>query len=346
MTSIALDVMGSDGGPEPLVEGAARLSREDVDVQVLLVGDEARIAEALKKQKYDPSRLAVVHARGQVPMNMKPAEALDTIEDCSVLRAARLVQDGDAQAIVSAGNTGGLILASARTFQRLPGISRCALAAVYPTELRHGPRDDPFALMLDVGATLNCTAEDLRGFAVMGSAYSRIISDIGRPRVALLSNGSEASKGTPNIVEAHAALAAFSAGDGSNALDFAGNVEGLDIPRGTVDVVVCEGFVGNVVLKMLEGVSEVVSDLARDAYARRFLWRLGLTMLSQGIRQIRTKTDWKQYGGAPVLGFDQVVIKAHGRSNARAIRNALKVAAKAVDRDLSGEIKRTMASFE
>ena len=202
------------------------------------------------------------------------------------------------------------------------------------------------ALMLDVGATLNCTAEDLKGFAVMGSAYSRIISDIGRPRVALLSNGSEANKGTPNIVEAHAALAAFSAGDGRNALEFAGNVEGLDIPRGTVDVVVCEGFVGNVVLKMLEGVSEVVSDLARDAYARRFLWRLGLTKLSQGIRQIRTKTDWKQYGGAPVLGFDQVVIKAHGRSNARAIRNALKVAAKAVDRDLSGEIKRTMAAFE
>jgi glycerol-3-phosphate acyltransferase PlsX len=196
--------------------------------------------------------------------------------------------------------------------------------------------------MLDVGATLNCTAEDLMGFAVMGSAYSRIISDIGRPRVALLSNGSEPSKGTPTIVEAHARLVEFSAGKGANALDFVGNVEGLDIPRGTVDVVVCEGFVGNVVLKMLEGVSEVVSDLARDAYARRFLWRLGLTMLSQGIRQIRTKTDWKQYGGAPVLGFDKVVIKAHGRSNARAVRNALKVAAKAVDRDLSGEIGRTM----
>ena len=192
----------------------------------------------------------------------------------------------------------------------------------------------------DVGATLNCTAEDLVGFAVMGSAYSRIISDIGRPRVALLSNGSEPNKGTPSIVEAHELLLR------NRAIEFVGNVEGLDIPRGTVDVVVCEGFLGNVVLKMLEGVSEVVSDIARDAYARKFLWRLGLTMLSQGLRQIRTMTDWKQYGGAPVLGFDKPVIKAHGRSNGRAVRNALKVAAKSVQKDLSGEIRRGMVSPE
>lgn len=343
MRTIALDVMGSDAGPQALVEGAARLSREDAEVQVLLVGDEAAIAEALKDQRYDPSRLAVVHAAGVLPMDCKPAEALQRCPDASVLRAARLVADGDADALVSAGNTGGLILASAQSFQRLPGVSRCALAAVYPTEQRHGPREDPFALILDVGATLTCNAEDLLGFAVMGSAYSRIISDIARPRVALLSNGAEASKGTPTIIEAHRRLQDF-AGP-ARPLDFAGNVEGLDIPRGTVDVVVCEGFVGNVVLKMLEGVSEVVSDLAKDAYARRFLWRLGLTMLSQGLRQIRTKTDWKQYGGAPVLGFDHVVIKAHGRSNARAVRNALKVAAKAVDGDLSGEIQRTMKSL-
>ena len=343
MRTVALDVMGSDGGPQALVEGAARLSREDAEVQVLLVGDEVQIAEALKELRYDPSRLAVVHAPGVLPMDCKPGEALERCPDASVLRAATLVADGDAQALVSAGNTGGLILASAQCFERLPGISRCALAAVYPTELRHGPREDPFALMLDVGATLTCTAQDLLGFAVMGSAYSRIISDIARPRVALLSNGSEPSKGTPNIIEAHQRLR-DSVGP-ERPLDFVGNVEGLDIPRGTVDVVVCEGFVGNVVLKMLEGVSEVVSDLAKDAYARRFLWRLGLTMLSQGLRQIRTKTDWKQYGGAPVLGFDHVVIKAHGRSNARAVRNALKVASKAVDGDLSGEIRRTMISL-
>jgi glycerol-3-phosphate acyltransferase PlsX len=150
--------------------------------------------------------------------------------------------------------------------------------------------------------------------------------------VALLSNGTETTKGTEAIIEAHRWLAA------SDLVVFAGNVEGLDIPRGTVDVVVCEGFVGNVVLKMLEGVGEVVADLAKDAYARRFLWRLGLTMLSSGVRQLRTMTDWKQYGGAPLLGLDGVVVKAHGRSNPRAVRNALKVATKAVRGDLTGKI--------
>ena len=336
MITVALDAMGSDKGPGAVVEGVAQLSREDGDLHILLVGDEPTLSGLLAEQRYDASRIAVVHAAQVVGMDKKPNVELDAKPDASVLVAADLVKRGEADALVSAGNTGAVILGAARTFERLPGIKRAALAAVYPTELRHGPRDDPFALMLDVGATLNCTAEDLVGFAVMGSAYSRIISDIGQPRVALLSNGSEATKGTPSIVEAHQRLS------GMPGVNFAGNVEGLDIPRGTVDVIVCEGFLGNVVLKMLEGVSEVVSDIARDAYARKFLWKVGLTMLSQGLRQIRTMTDWKQYGGAPVLGFDHVVIKAHGRSNARAIRNALKVAAKAVRKDLAGEIARGM----
>ena len=267
-------------------------------------------------------------------MSDSPAAALDANPDCSILRAAELVSSGRADALVSAGNTGAVILAASRTFQRLPGVRRVGLAAVYPTVERHGPHADPFALMLDVGATLNCNADDLVAFAVMGSCYSRIVSSIDKPRVGLLCNGSEPTKGTPAIVEAHARLRA------SSEVHFVGNIEGLDIPRGTVDVIVCEGFLGNVVLKMLEGVTEVVTDLARDAYARKFLWRLGLTMLSQGLRQLRNMTDWKQYGGAPLLGFDKVVIKAHGRSNSRAIRNAIKVAEKAVSRDLSGQIRR------
>ena len=173
----------------------------------------------------------------------------------------------------------------------------------------------------------------------MGSTYAHIISDNPSPTVALLSNGTESNKGTGVIKEAHAALKKHPS------IHFIGNVEGLDLPRGTADVVVCDGFLGNVVLKMLEGVTEVVTDLAKDAYARKFLWRLGLTMLSQGLRQLRNMTDWKQYGGAPLLGFDQVIIKAHGRSNSRAIRNAIKVAAKAVDKDLSGQIRDGLLAF-
>jgi len=337
MITVAVDAMGGDLGPEAVVEGVCTISREDAPIQVLLVGDGAVLTPLLETQRYDPTRLALAHASLHCSQNDKPKAFLDANPECSVLLASDLVARGEAQAVVSCGNTGALILAASQKFTRLPGIRRAALAAVHPTERVHGPHNDPFALMLDVGATLTATAEDLVGFAVMGSAYAQVISDTESPLVALLSNGGEAHKGTPAIVEAHARLL------GHKGINFAGNVEGLDIPKGTVDVVVCEGFLGNVVLKMLEGVSEVVADIAKDAYARKFLWKMGLTMLSEGIRQIRTMTDWREYGGAPVLGFDHVVIKAHGRSNPQAIRNAVRVARKAVDRGLADKIREGMA---
>jgi glycerol-3-phosphate acyltransferase PlsX len=331
---LALDAMGADAGPGPVVEGAAQLTTEGRDVRIALVGDGRAIEAELARHQHDADRIDVVHAPHFVAMTDKPSEALERHPDCSVLQAAELVAKGKADVLVSPGNTGAVILAASRAFKRLPGVRRVGLAAVYPTIEKHGPHDDPFALMLDVGATLSCSADDLVAFAVMGSAYSRIISDIARPRVALLSNGSEASKGTPAIVEAHRRLAQM------GEVEFVGNVEGLDIPRGSVDVVVCEGFIGNIVLKMLEGVSEVAKDLARSAYDKRLRYKLALGMMSTGIKKIRALTDWKQYGGAPIVGFDHLVIKAHGRSNARAVRNALKVAAKTVERDLATQIQR------
>jgi glycerol-3-phosphate acyltransferase PlsX len=333
--TVALDAMGGDNGLDATVEGAASLSREPGDTFVLLVGDAPRITARLERSVYDPSRIGVAHASGCVEMSDDPREALDRLPDCSISVAARLVRDGEAQALVSAGHTGATILASARHFQRLSGVRRAALAAVYPTEQRHGPRQDPFALMLDVGATLDADAEDLVSFATMGSVYSSIVSEIPEPRVALLSNGTEPNKGTRAIVGAHALLR-------QSPIHFAGNVEGIDIPRGTVDVVVCDGFLGNVVLKMLEGVSDVVKDVARQASSRRLQWALGLAMLGGGIQEIKRLTDWKVYGGAPLLGFDRVVIKAHGRSESRAIRNALKVGAKTVKGGLVARIERDL----
>jgi len=335
---IALDVMGADAGPEPVVAGACQLSRESDEITVVLVGAEVAIREALAVHDHNPACIEVLDASDFICPQDKPAAALDAKPDSSILRAARVVSEGSASVLVSAGNTGGVILAASRVFQRLEGVRRVGLAAVYPTVERHGPHDDPFALMLDVGATLNCTAADLAAFAVMGSAYSRVVSDIERPRVALLSNGAEPTKGTPAIVEAHALLSQL------DSVEFVGNVEGLDIPRGTVDVVVCEGFVGNIVLKMLEGVSEVAKDLAREAYGKKLKYKLALGLLATGIRKVKSLTDWKQYGGAPIVGFDRPVIKAHGRSNARAIRNALKVAAKTVERELVSQIREGLAS--
>jgi len=338
MITVALDAMGGDHGLEATIDGAAYLSTEGGDIRILLVGDTAAMTRRLDQVRYDPSRISLVDATGCVKMEDKPADALDALPDCSILTAARLVADGQAQALVSAGHTGATILAAARTFQMLPGVRRAALASVYPTEKRRGPKRDPFALILDVGATLQATPEDLVAFAVMGAAYSSVVSEMDRPKVALLSNGTEPNKGTANIVAAHELLAA-------GPLDFAGNVEGLDIPKGTADVVVCDGFLGNVVLKMLEGVSEVVRDIARQASGRRLQWRMGLAMLGGGLRELKKLTDWKGYGGAPLLGFDQVVIKAHGRSEKRAIRNAIKVAAKAVRGDLIGRIRDGVESM-
>ena len=194
--------------------------------------------------------------------------------------------------------------------------------------------------MLDVGATLDVTPEDLVGFAVMGAAYAQRISKNPRPKVALLSNGSEAGKGPAEIVAAHQLLMKHTG------LNFIGNVEGVDIPRGTADVVVCSGFVGNVVLKMLEGVTETVVGLARYAYKEKLLWRAALGMLSSGISRLKEITDWQEYGGAPLLGFDRLFIKAHGRSEARAITNAIKVAHRAVATGLGEDIERSLRAFE
>jgi glycerol-3-phosphate acyltransferase PlsX len=324
--------MGSDFGPAEIVKGVARLSIEAPDLHAVLVGDESVIQEALGQTRHHAERLSVHHASEQVLMTEKPGEALAKKPDASVSVAARLVAEGEADAFVSAGNTGAGVLACAKHFKLISGVRRAALAAVYPTRARRGEKQDPFALILDVGATVEATADDLVAFAVMGAAYSRIISKNPDPSVALLSNGTEPGKGPPRVVEAHQKLA------GLSGLRFVGNVEGVDIPKGTADVIVCDGFVGNVCLKMLEGVQESVVELAEYAYKSKLSWRLGLGLLSSGIRQLKAVTDWRQYGGAPVLGFDRLFIKAHGRSRAQAIVNAGKVAAKAVGGDLLGMV--------
>lgn len=330
--TIAFDVMGSDFGPEEIVRGAALLSLEAPHVHALLVGDRLEIDRALSKVRHSGERIAVHHAAQHVGMGETPKAALEAKPDASVLVAARLVAQGQAQALVSAGNTGAGVLACAKHFNLLPGVKKAALAAVFPTRRPHGDKKDPFSLVLDVGATVEATADELVAFAAMGVAYSKIVSKNQRPRVALLSNGSEPFKGPPRVVEAHQRLAQM------EGITFLGNVEGVDIPKGTADVIVCDGFVGNVCLKMLEGVQETVTELAQYAYKEKLLWRAGLAMLSSGFDRLKALTDWQQYGGAPVLGFDHLFIKAHGRSKARAVANAGKVAAKAVASDLTSAI--------
>lgn len=335
--TIAIDAMGGDHAPDEMVAGAALLSLEAPHIQTLLVGDSVRIGALLNRTSHNGERIAVHHAPEFVAMDEKPGEALKSKPRASVLVAAELVKAGEAHAMVTAGNTGAAVLACARTFSLIPGVRRGALAAVFPTQKLRGAKEDPFSLILDVGATVEASAEDLVAFALMGSAYARAISQNERPEVGLLSNGTEAMKGPKSVVEAHQLLKAHPA------LNFVGNIEGVDIPKGTADVVVCDGFTGNIVLKMLEGVSETVVALAHYAYKERLLWRAGLAMLSGGINRLKELTDWEQYGGAPILGFDHLCLKAHGRSKARAIANAGKVAAKAVASGLTEQIAAAVA---
>jgi glycerol-3-phosphate acyltransferase PlsX len=332
--TVALDAMGGDHAPEAPLRAAAAIARA-TDIRLLLVGDAARLEPALARAAVEPGRVEIAHAPDAVPMHEPPHEALARSGSSLAIAVAALAS-GRAHALVSAGNTGALLLHAARAIPRLPGVRRAALAAVYPTLPRpHNP--DPFALLLDVGANLSCTAEDLLQFAAMGSAYAARISKVARPSVGLLNIGEEPLKGDSLLREAHARLAA------APGIEFRGNVEGRDVPLGAVDVVVCPGLVGNVVLKLLESMGEVLMRMGDAVYAERLRWRAGRWLLRDGLARVSNLLDYATYGGAPILGFERIVIKAHGRSRERALENAIKVAAKAVRDDVCGAIAARLA---
>lgn len=327
---IAVDAMGGDHAPQALVEGACSASLSS-DVVIELVGDPRQIQAHLDRTRHVAERIRVVPALESIPMDASPRDALALLPDASLpLAAKRVATPGGPDALVTAGNTGAVVLACALAFRRLSGVRRTALAAVIPTP---SGREGSFSLLLDAGATLRVEAQDLAAFALMGATYSRIVGGQRRPRVALLSNGSEPSKGPPEIVAAHPLLRRLPG------IEFIGNIESLDLPRGVADVIVCDGFTGNVTLKMLEGFSAAVTDLAGYAYRSRFTWRVALWLLGGGIRRLKAITDWEQYGGAPILGFDRPCIKAHGRSGPRAIHNAIRVAESCIAEGLCERIE-------
>lgn len=335
--TVAVDAMGGDFAPEAPASAAATLSRT-TDIRLLLVGDPRQIEPLLQRHRADAARIEIVEARDAVPMGEDPRAALAR-EGANIAVAVRALAEGRADALVSAGNTGATLLHVARAIPRLPGIRRAALAAVHPTLPRpHNP--DPFALLLDVGAGTTCSPEDLVQFALMGSAYAARISKVKAPTVGLLNIGEEPGKGDETLRRAHALLSQ------TKGLSFAGNVEGRGVPLGVVDVVVCPGLLGNVVLKLLESQGELLLGVGRDAWRRRLDWRLGSWLLRGGIEQLTRVFDYAAYGGAPILGFERIVIKAHGRSTAAALVNAVKVAAKAVRDDVCGAIAEGIAALE
>jgi len=336
--TIAVDAMGGDHAPDEVVKGVAQVSLA-TDIEVLLVGDERRIQEVLEGVPYDPEHIQVLHCSDAIGMAEVAHEALRNRRDASLVVGVRAVADGRADALVSAGNTGAAVLSCARHFRLLPGIRRAALASVYPRRTAR-PEQDRFALLLDVGATVRCDADELVQFGLMGSAYARRISKVPSPAVGLLNMGAESHKGGEVLAEAHRRLAR------QPGLHFVGNIEGNELVGARADVIVCEGLLGNVALKLIEGIAEAFEEVTRAAAERRLAWRVGLTLLSRGMDRLRELTDYARYGGSPILGFEHLLIKCHGRSSAAAIANAVKVAAKAVRDRVPAEVADAIAAVQ
>lgn len=309
---IALDAMGGDHAPVSEVAGAVAAARE-YGVEVLLVGQRAAIEHQLARHDTKGLTLGIVEAESVLDMHeVEPARAVRRMPDSSLVRTVALVREGAAQAAVSAGNTGAMMAAALYELKRIPGVARPAIAIVMPT-----PNGQ--VLLLDVGANVECKPEWLAQFGVMGSTYLEHVHGVPRPRVGLLSNGEESSKGNALVLDAHPLLKAAP-------ITFIGNVEGKDIFAEVADVVVCDGFVGNVSLKLIEGLAGTISRMVREAVTATPPRKLLALGLRGAFGDLRKRMDWAEYGGAPLLGINGVCIVAHGRSSPYAMQHALRVA--------------------
>jgi glycerol-3-phosphate acyltransferase PlsX len=333
MVTIALDAMGGDHFPKPEVEGALDAAKT-LGVRVILVGREEAIRKELERHSgWTSLPIDIKHASEQVTMAESAGKAVRGKKDSSIRVAARLVRDGIAQGVVSAGNTGA-VMATAKMVQgMLPGVDRPALANPFPTA------DGHWVVLLDVGANVDCNPKMLAQFAVMGSAYSRVIFKTENPRVGLLSIGEEDHKGNSLTHETRPILQAL------RNINFVGNVEGRDIFSSKADVIVCDGFVGNVALKVSEGLVEAMFASLRKSMAATTMRKAGAFLSKGAFREMKRRVDYSEYGGVPLLGLNGLCVICHGRSNAKAIRNAIRVAKDFADGKIDERIASELASW-
>ncbi len=312
MTTIALDAMGGDHAPRAEVEGAILAARE-LGVRILLVGNEAVVRQELNRHGHRGLPIEIVNATDVITMSDSPSQAFRRKKESSVHVAARLVRDGKAEALVSMGNTGAVMTVARFVLGTLAAVDRPALAAAFPN------MKEKVTVILDVGANVDSKPEQIEQFAVMGEIYYRTIWGTKRPRVALLSIGEEEMKGNDLVREAAARLKQLH-------LNFVGNVEGRDVFRGDVDVIVCDGFIGNIALKISEGLVEHIGGMLKKAIKSSLKSQVGYVLSKDAFDSFRKRTDSSEYGGAPLLGVRGITIIGHGRSNPNAIKNAIRVA--------------------
>jgi len=325
---IAVDAMGGDYAPGEIIRGAVAAARQG-EGEIILVGREEVIAAELEKIGHRIENVRIVHAPEVITMEDQPALALRRKRRSSIGVATELVKGGEAQALVSAGSTGAQMAAALLTLGRVPGIMRPAIATIVPT-IAGGK------LILDVGANVDCRPRHLLQFAQMGAIYAERILGLARPRVGLLNIGTERTKGNELTLATYDLLAA-------SELNFIGNVEPRDIPLGVADVVVCDGFVGNSILKFGEGLAAALLTMLRQELAHRPLARAGAALALPALRSLWRKLDYAEYGGAPLLGVKGVSLVCHGSSKARAIENAIRVARQCVASNFVEELTRAFS---
>jgi len=327
-TPIVLDAMGGDNAPAAVIDGAVQAARA-FPVEIILVGRQEVIEQELARHDTQGLSLPIVHASEVVEMT-DHTMAVKEKKDASMVVGVRLVKEGKAEAFVTMGNSGGAMAAALFGLGRIRGIERPALGSVYPTATG-------WCFILDIGANTEVKPEYLYQFALMGAAYAEKVMGIARPRVALLSNGEEEGKGTQIVRDAYDLLK-------KGPVNFVGNAEGKDVPKGLADVVVTDGFTGNVLIKLSEGLAETLIGFLKGEIKKRPLAVAGAMLAKPAFDALKRRLDYAEFGGGILLGVEGNVIVGHGRSNARAVRNAIRVAAQTVDQKLVGTIREAVSS--
>lgn len=328
---VAIDGMGGDNAPQAIVEGAILAARE-YDYRIVLVGDQTLLRSELEKHPNVPKNITIHHAGSFVRMDESAAISIRKKKDASIAICADLHKEGEVDAIVTAGHTGAAVVACTLKLRLLAGVERPGIGILFPT------LKTP-TLLIDVGANIDTKPIHLFQYAVMGDAYFRYILRKNRPSVGILNIGEEETKGTEYIKEAHQLL-------NKSRLHFIGNVEGRNIFDGSVDIVVCDGFVGNVVLKVSESIASVIGKLLKQELKKSPVTMLGALLAKPAFDALRKEVDYSEYGGAPLLGIDGVCIISHGSSNARAIKNAVRVAGQFVKHEINQHMLEAMQSLK
>lgn len=332
MIKIAFDTNGADLGVQEAVKGAVEALDKIEKAHIALYGDENEIKLALTglaTQNLSDPRISVVHCSQRILPDDKPVESIRSKTDSSMVRALKDLKEGRVNAFVSGGNTGAVLAGGLFIVGRIKGINRPAICTIYPTE--GAP-----SVLVDAGANAECKVRNLTEFAIMGSVYAEKILDVKNPTVGLINIGAESTKGTPLQIEAYQKLTEL------KSINFVGNVEGRQIPSGKINVLVTDGFTGNIILKLTEGVATALLNQVKSAFLSNTLSKVGALLVKKSLKKLKKNLDYTEYGGAPILGIDGLVVKAHGSSNAKAFSNAIKYAYIGVQTQIVGEIKQKL----